>query len=131
MDHGRVKNASHGAVVPVVFLMAARPVLDPDRSADVPGTGKAGASAAGLPERRHRADAPATVVLVDDHAGFRREARALLELDGLCVVGEAADGTAALAAVARLGQPSSSSTWVCPTSPVSTWSKRSDVWSPT
>ena len=43
-----------------------------------------------------------TVVLVDDHAGFRAEARALLELDGLRVVGEAADGAAALDAVARL-----------------------------
>jgi DNA-binding NarL/FixJ family response regulator len=40
--------------------------------------------------------------VVDDHTGFRRSVRALLELAGLQVVGEAADGTAALAATARL-----------------------------
>ena len=33
-----------------------------------------------------------TVVIVDDFAGFRRSARALLEDDGFDVVGEAADG---------------------------------------
>jgi CheY-like chemotaxis protein len=45
---------------------------------------------------------PITVVLVDDHAGFRQEARALLELDGLEVIGEAGDGADALDSVARL-----------------------------
>ena len=38
-----------------------------------------------------------TVVIVDDHAVFRRYARRLLEADGFDVVGEAADGSSALA----------------------------------
>jgi len=37
-----------------------------------------------------------TVLVVDDHAAFRAAARRLLELDGLRVVGEAADGATAL-----------------------------------
>ena len=44
-----------------------------------------------------------TVVIVDDHARFRRSARKLLELEGFAVVGEAADGESAIAAVERLG----------------------------
>jgi DNA-binding NarL/FixJ family response regulator len=43
-----------------------------------------------------------TVLIVDDHDGFRAGARALLEADGFEVVGEAADGAAALEAVRRL-----------------------------
>src|SRR5262249_5647341 len=43
-----------------------------------------------------------TVLIVDDHAGFRESARALLEAEGFTVVGDAADGAAAVAAVARL-----------------------------
>jgi DNA-binding NarL/FixJ family response regulator len=43
-----------------------------------------------------------TVLLVDDHDGFRESATALLEAEGFAVVGEAADGVAALAAVERL-----------------------------
>jgi DNA-binding NarL/FixJ family response regulator len=43
-----------------------------------------------------------TVLIVDDHAGFRGFARRLLEADGLSVVGEAADGLSALAAVEAL-----------------------------
>jgi DNA-binding NarL/FixJ family response regulator len=43
-----------------------------------------------------------TVLLVDDHAGFRELARALLEEGGYSVVGEAADGVTALAACRRL-----------------------------
>ena len=42
------------------------------------------------------------VLLVDDHAGFRATARRMLEADGFDVVGEAADGPAALAAIAIL-----------------------------
>lgn len=42
------------------------------------------------------------ILVVDDHAGFRRRARALLEDGGMDVVGEAADGTECLAAVASL-----------------------------
>jgi DNA-binding NarL/FixJ family response regulator len=44
----------------------------------------------------------ATVLIVDDHAGFRSFARALLEAEGFEVVGEAADGTSALALVRTL-----------------------------
>jgi DNA-binding NarL/FixJ family response regulator len=43
-----------------------------------------------------------TVLIVDDHDGFRDAARALLEVGGFVVVGEAADGRQALAEVARL-----------------------------
>jgi DNA-binding NarL/FixJ family response regulator len=39
----------------------------------------------------------ATVLIVDDHAGFRSFARALLEAEGFDVVGEATDGASALA----------------------------------
>ena len=39
---------------------------------------------------------PVTVVIVDDHPSFRTSARALLELEGFEVVGEAADGASAL-----------------------------------
>lgn len=45
---------------------------------------------------------PRTVVIVDDHARFRRSARKLLELEGFDVVGEAVDGASALAEVERL-----------------------------
>jgi len=43
-----------------------------------------------------------TVLIVDDHSGFRHFARGLLEADGISVVGEAVDGRSALAAVAEL-----------------------------
>jgi len=43
-----------------------------------------------------------TVLIVDDHAGFRDAARALLEASGFDVLGEAVDGASALAAVAKL-----------------------------
>jgi two-component system nitrate/nitrite response regulator NarL/two-component system nitrate/nitrite response regulator NarP len=36
------------------------------------------------------------VLIVDDHAGFRRSARALLEVEGFEVVGEAANGSSGL-----------------------------------
>jgi DNA-binding NarL/FixJ family response regulator len=45
---------------------------------------------------------PCTVLIVDDHAPFRESAAALLEAEGLTVIGEAADGASALAQVARL-----------------------------
>ena len=45
---------------------------------------------------------PSSVLIVDDHAGFRATARRLLESEGYAVVGEAEDGAAALAAVAEL-----------------------------
>lgn len=48
-------------------------------------------------------DRPLRVVIVDDHALFRGALRALLKtVDGIAVVGEAANGPDALAAVARL-----------------------------
>jgi DNA-binding NarL/FixJ family response regulator len=43
-----------------------------------------------------------TVLIVDDHPGFRSAARALLEAAGFDVVGEAADGAAAIAAAGQL-----------------------------
>jgi DNA-binding NarL/FixJ family response regulator len=42
------------------------------------------------------------VLIVDDHAGFRTQARNVLEADGFEVVGEAADGDSALAATREL-----------------------------
>ena len=44
----------------------------------------------------------ATVLIVDDQASFRAVARALLESDGFEVIGEAADGAEALAAIRAL-----------------------------
>ena len=43
-----------------------------------------------------------TVLIVDDHTPFRASARALLQAEGFEVVGEAADGAEAVAAVAAL-----------------------------
>lgn len=43
-----------------------------------------------------------TVLIVDDHATFRRFARRVLEQAGYSVVGEAGDGAAALDAARRL-----------------------------
>ena len=43
-----------------------------------------------------------TVLIVDDHARFRRSARALLEYEGFEVVGEAATGHEAVALAADL-----------------------------
>jgi DNA-binding NarL/FixJ family response regulator len=43
-----------------------------------------------------------SVLIVDDHAGFRAGARELLEADGFDVVGEAGDGHGAVEAAQRL-----------------------------
>src|ERR1700751_1620476 len=43
-----------------------------------------------------------TVLIVDDHEGFRQMARALLEAEGIEVVGEAADGESAISEAERL-----------------------------
>ena len=45
---------------------------------------------------------PRTVLIVDDHAGFRRRARRALEADGYEVVGEASNGAAGIEAAAQL-----------------------------
>ncbi|HEX6781741.1 MAG TPA: response regulator transcription factor [Solirubrobacterales bacterium] len=45
---------------------------------------------------------PKSVLIVDDHAGFRASARRMLEASGYAVVGEAPDGEAALAAAGAL-----------------------------
>jgi len=45
---------------------------------------------------------PCTVLIVDDHDGFRSFAKALLEAEGFEVVGEAGDAASALAAAERL-----------------------------
>jgi DNA-binding NarL/FixJ family response regulator len=45
---------------------------------------------------------PRTVLIVDDHAGFRVHARRLLEWEGYRVVGEAADGASAVEAARGL-----------------------------
>ena len=47
---------------------------------------------------------PRTILIVDDHDGFRASARALLEADGFQVLGEAADGESAVEG-ARLLRP--------------------------
>ncbi|MER5472960.1 response regulator transcription factor [Streptomyces sp. NPDC002685] len=43
-----------------------------------------------------------TLLIVDDHVGFRTFARALLEAEGFDVVGEATDGASAVSAAERL-----------------------------
>ena len=43
-----------------------------------------------------------TILVIDDHGGFRATARRMLERDGWTVVGEAADGRSGLAAAAAL-----------------------------
>jgi DNA-binding NarL/FixJ family response regulator len=43
-----------------------------------------------------------TVVIVDDHPGFRRSARRLLDAEGFDVVGESVDGESAVSLVRQL-----------------------------
>jgi DNA-binding NarL/FixJ family response regulator len=44
-----------------------------------------------------------SVLIVDDHPSFRASARRMLEANGYSVIGEAADGEAAIAAAGALG----------------------------
>jgi DNA-binding NarL/FixJ family response regulator len=48
------------------------------------------------------ADMAKTVLIVDDHDGFRASAREVLELEGFDVVGEVADGASAIQAAREL-----------------------------
>jgi len=43
-----------------------------------------------------------TILIVDDHVGFRLQARSLLEADGFIVIGEAVDGATGLTAARTL-----------------------------
>jgi DNA-binding NarL/FixJ family response regulator len=43
-----------------------------------------------------------SVLIVDDHAGYRRFARRLLEAEGFDVIGEAGDGSSTITVAARL-----------------------------
>jgi DNA-binding NarL/FixJ family response regulator len=54
------------------------------------------------PRLRDNRRVPATVLVVDDHPGFRSRARRLLEAEGYQVVGEAADGLTAVSEARRL-----------------------------
>ena len=56
----------------------------------------------GWPKSCEHATVSRSVLIVDDHAGFRCSARVLLDAEGFDVVGEAADGESALTETARL-----------------------------
>jgi DNA-binding NarL/FixJ family response regulator len=55
-----------------------------------------------VPGRQITMDTMNTILIVDDNAGFRLQARALLEADGFDVVGESVDGLTGLADARRL-----------------------------
>jgi DNA-binding NarL/FixJ family response regulator len=55
----------------------------------------------GGPARGETRSVP-SVLIVDDHAGFRARARRMIEAEGWCVVGEAGDAAAGLRAAAEL-----------------------------
>ena len=57
-----------------------------------------------------------TVLIVDDHAGFRRAARTVLALEGFDVIAESATGSEAIEAVHASAPSSCCSTSACPTS---------------
>jgi len=57
---------------------------------------------AGPHELWHDRTVRRTVLIVDDHEAFRESASALLEAEGFAVVGEAADGSAAIKEAERL-----------------------------
>jgi DNA-binding NarL/FixJ family response regulator len=59
-------------------------------------------SPVGLDRRAIDDLAVTTVLIIDDHAAYRTQARALLTADGFDVVGEAVDGASGLEAVQNL-----------------------------
>ncbi len=70
---------------------------------DVDGSlGSRATPGAGRPDSCDDSSVAATVLIVDDHAGFRSFARALLEAEGFDVVGEATDGASAVALARKL-----------------------------
>jgi DNA-binding NarL/FixJ family response regulator len=68
---------------------AIRPFLAGNRTLSAPSAGQDGF-------------VPRTVLIVDDHAGFRRRARRALEAEGYEIVGEASSGAAGIEAAAAL-----------------------------
>lgn len=85
--------------------MYVRGLADGGASSEVAGPGAALLGAALRQPGARRATMVCemvTVLIVDDHEGFRRMARALLEAGGFEVVGEAGDGESAVAAAERL-----------------------------
>jgi CheY-like chemotaxis protein len=67
----------------------------------VPPTGRGATALFAGADAGHAVSVALTVLIVDDHAGFRRAARALLEAEGYEVVGESATGGEALEAADR------------------------------
>jgi DNA-binding NarL/FixJ family response regulator len=63
--------------------------------------GSAGTPSRGRPSR-HNTGVGASVLIVDDHPDFRRNARRLLERRGYIVVGEAEDGESGISEAERL-----------------------------
>jgi CheY-like chemotaxis protein len=57
----------------------------------------------GRPEVQDNRTVSMSVLIVDDHPSFRASARRMLEASGYSVVGEAADGEAAITAAGALG----------------------------
>jgi len=55
-----------------------------------------------MPRLKENPGMPKSVLIVDDHPGFRASARRMLEASGYAVVGEAGDGEAAVAAAGEL-----------------------------
>lgn len=91
--------------------------VDPGRRPRLRGCTEAGTGA-----RCHDGSVALSVVIVDDHPGFRSFARALLEADGFRVLGEAGDGASAVEACRRLAPdvllldvalPRGDGFWVC------------------